>query len=534
MRYLLLSCLASTPLVSAQTPAAVLRVGDPVPDGSHMTATSLVQIESDGSWVGLVDSDGADLSQDGFLLREGQVLLREGASLLAPAGGTIDEIESVHSGESGDFASVLKVRPSPSLPSIEGVYFNDRLVVLKDDLVGGPLVPATAYWDRFDGAWFDGARTLLVLGEIVNPVVAGAREDTLARFHLDADGAVESREVLLTKGQFLPVVGEFVSSIDTSFTFALDRRGDHVVCVTTGGGARVLLENGQRVLAREGEASPILGRNYRTLALSRVGLNDFGQHAFSASLAGDVDNACIVKDGQKFVQSGDVLPFLSAPLANPSLAPVQLANSGDLFWYANDTLGTSAFVRNMDVIVQENSTTIGGVLVTGVEGDADAFDTSPDGRFWIGRVELQGIGDAIVTADFGLVVPVPGCAGNTAELAKADGDARVGQRLTLGLDGAQSFGAQSALLIGTSAARPGSPCGLATAGGELLIAPTSLLTAMVGAPWNGSPVAFDLDIPANVALVDLELFVQGAFVDTGGSARRLVLSNGLRLEIGAP
>lgn len=500
-----------------------------------MTATTLVQIDSDGAWIGLVDSDGADLTQDGFLLRDGQVRLREGASLLAPTGGTIDDFESVTAGENGDFASVLKVQPSPAFPSIQGVYFNDRLVILKGDLVGGPLVPATTDWDRFDGAWFDGERTLFVMGEIHNPAVAGAREDTLARFHLDADGAVESREVLLTKGQFLPALGEVFSIIPHEGTFALNRRGDYIVGVWGAGGARVLLENGQRVLAREGEASPIPGRNYSALSLSRVSLNDFGQHAFTAGLVGDVDNLCIIEDGQKFVQSGDVLPFLAAPLARLTQAPVQLANSGDLFWYASDTLGGSAaFVRNMDVIVQENVTTIGGSLVVAVEGDSDAFDTSPDGRFWIGRVELQGIGDAIVTADFGLVVPVPGCAGNTAELVKTDGDARVGQRLTLGLDRAQSFGAQSALLIGTSAARPGSPCGLATAGGELLIAPTSLLTALVGAPWNGSPVAFDLDIPANVALVDLELFVQGAFVDTGGAARRLVLSNGLRLEVGAP
>ena len=513
----------------AQTPTPRLREGDTLPSGDHVTFISTSRIDDHGSWLSVVDSDFVDPTQDGFLLRDGQVLQREGASIPGLAGATLDDFAGIASNAGGDVAALLRV----SLFTVfDGLSFNAQPMVVKGDLVGAPEVPAASTWDRLLGVWLNDARALLVLGEINNPDIAGAHEHALVRIQLDARGAAVSKNVLLTRGQLVPVLNGTVTVLGNFATScAFNRHGDFLsVAYAASGGA--LLHNLDTVLAREGDPAPVAGRTYRTLGLSHVALNDLGEYAFSATLDGATDNYCIIKNGQKFVQAGDVLPFLLAPLANGTAAPLRLANSGDLFWRANDVNG-GAFLRNMDVIVQENVTQVGGELVTRAQLTDDAFDVSPDGRFWAGRVQLQTSGDALLTVDFGLVAPWTGCSTNAAQLRKASGDALTGQRLTLELDGAQALGAVPALLIARHGLRSGAGCGVATAGGELLVEPASHIATLLGAPWAGAPVPFAIDIPADPALVDLELFAQGLFVDAS-TTPRLRLANALRIQVGAP
>ena len=58
----------------------------------------------------------------------------------------------------------------------------------------------------------------------------------------------------------------------------------------------------------------------------------------------------------------------------------------------------------------------------------------------------------------------------------------------------------------------------------------------VGPTWNGAPVTGTFDVPSNVALVDSVWFGQAAFLDLGGtpSGSEVALTNGLRIELGAP
>jgi hypothetical protein len=519
--------------VLAQTDV-VVRAGDTLPTGDHVTSVSVPRIDDGGAWLALVDSDAADLTQDALLLRPGGVLLREGKERVEPAGSEVDEFIDFAITAGGEAALLLRLRVFDVFPT-EGLYLGDRLLALRAELVGAPEVPAGTTWDGFDALWPSGERTLFVLGDINNPAIAGPREDAFVRYEFDAASAVTARSVVLTRGQFVPVVGSIVSSVGPfPFGFDTNERGDFIAVVSFVDG-RAILANLDTILALEGAPSPVPGRNYRLLALSKVSRNDFGAHAFTAFLDGaPEDDYCLFEDGQLFAREGEVLPFLSAPLGNGTAAPIHLANSGDLFWQARDVNGDgAAFVRNHDVIVQAGRTVIEGFLVIDLAVDDSAFHASPDGRFWAGRVELEGVGDALLTADFGLVVPVPGCAGNGGRLRKKGGDARVGQQLVLEMDDAQALGALPMLALGT---RPlgAAGCGLPVPGGELLVDPASVVASLAGPPWNGAPEAFAFDIPASPSLVDLQLFAQGVFLAPPGAARSLLLTNGLRMEIGAP
>lgn len=535
LRCALVSVLA--PAAAAQSPNTPLREGDPAPGGDHVTAVTVPLIDDDRTWLALVDTDRANVFQDGLVLRNGAEYLREGTPLVDPAGTELDEFSSLW-WSGGKLSAVLRIRFAVGVVA-DALYHDGLLLALESDRVGMSGVSAAAVWDRFHVVRSTPSHTVFALCEINDPDVPGPREGALVRFVLDDSGTVLAKEIMLVEGQHVAALGESVTLLPTTEgALALNARSDFVTTVQTPSGSAVLM-NLDTVLAREGMPSPVAGRNYRLLnSLPRVSIDDLGGHAFVAVLDGDAaSDFCIVKDGQKFAQEGELLPaFGTRPLDLAFASPLHLANSGDLFWLARSTGGNDeAFLRNDRVIVQRNKTSIDRHLVTRVELGPQAFNVSPDGRFFFGRVELEGIGDALILVDFGLVVPLPGCHGNTGRLRKAGGDARVGTRLTLELDGGQAPGVVPLLFVGSRASRPGSPCGIRTSAGEVFYDPASVVATLTGAPWNGAPVTIDLDIPASLALVDHEFFVQGAFVNQGsGPARRRLLTNGLRLEIGAP
>lgn len=532
-RVLVLSSLVAA--TEAQSSTLLLREGDPVPGGDHLTRVLGSWIDDKGSWLALVDSDRANVTEDALLLGNGAELLREGMALAEPAGSTLDEFASTWRSQDG-LSAIYRVRLAFPQINLSGLYHEERLLALEDGPVDAPEVPAGTSWVRFDALKSNGDGTILALGEIANPSVPGPREDALVRFRLDANGALLSTNVVLQEGLPNRVMGGVVTLLgNTEPALAVNKRSDFLTMVMTTAGTGILL-NLDTVLARDGAPAPIPGRNYRLLgAFPRVSLNDFGEHAFSAFLDGDpASDTCIVKNGQKFVQEGDLLPAFSAePVVPLSAAPIYLANSGDLFWLARSTSGEEdAFMRNDQVIVQEGKQ-VKGHLVTEVALTDNAFHVSPDGRHFIGRVELEGIGDALILTDFGLVVPLYGCQGNSARLRKAGGDARIGTRLTLELDRGQAPGVLPVVAFATRPARPGSECGILIDAGELLVRPSSVFARIVAPPWTGSPARIDVDIPGAMALVDREFFAQGAFLGTGPSATRDLLTNALRLGIGA-
>ena len=252
------------------------------------------------------------------------------------------------------------------------------------------------------------------------------------------------------------------------------------------------------------------------------------------------DCALIVKNGEKFVQGDDFIESLGAQLAQFGSAPVYVSNSGDVYWATTTRAAAgqdSAYMRNLDVIVQEGVTLVDGNLVTGVRTAPNAFHVSPSGRFWVGELDLQNIGEAFVVADFGAAIPIPGCQGNAGTLALTDGVAVTGSLIELSMDNAQDFGVTPFLWVSTAPAVAGSDCGVTTPVGELLVKlGSSKILLAQNPPYSGVPSKMNFLLNADPALVNQVFYLQGVFVDLfqqfpGEDFR---LTNGLRVEIGAP
>ena len=531
--------LASTP--SAQTPGNALQEGDTVIGVGHLTDVKPGVFNDQGMWIDLVDTDFPDLDRDFVLLRNGFVTLREGATLFTPAGAKIDEFRSYWMTNSGDLAMIMDMTGVPSANKT-GAFWNTLPLAQLGLPFVSPQVPPGTTWQAFNVIKMNDSNTILMLGQIKRPPATRA-EDCLIRFQVDSSGNLLSTDVLAVKNQIVPALGgDQINALgNTEHVISMNRHGDYITLVDPVVGGAAYLLNLNTVLAQESGPSPIPDRNWKTLTLlPKLSLNDFGEYAFSGALDGSTNAYLVVKNGEKFAQEGDALPAL-APfvMGKGSSAPIYIANSGDVFWWVQASDGGAnidAYMRNDQVIVQQNRTVIEGIQVTKIESGESAFHVSPDGRFWLGKVDLQIIGHALIMVDFGLVVPVPGCLGNPGKLRVLDGRPLPGSRIRFSMDNGQALGVTPVLIFSQHAAIPGSDCGIPSAFGEVLINTASKIGRSFGPLWGGSPSIISVNIPPSLALVDMELFAQGFFWDVGDQtpAENFRLTNALRIEVGAP
>ena len=135
----------------------------------------------------------------------------------------------------------------------------------------------------------------------------------------------------------------------------------------------------------------------------------------------------------------------------------------------------------------------------------------------------------LAVADFGASRVLPGCTPNPGTLRHTEGLVLAGHTIRVVLDGPARPGSIAILSLASALAQPGSPCGQPSPCGEILVDPARIPFTLVAGVFAGGPVAVDLAIPSNLALVDREFFAQGAFLRPGA-----MLTNGLSLEVGAP
>jgi len=502
----------------------------------ELTSITYVSITNDRNWTAVIDTAFSDSDTDGALLRNGFVTLREGTTLFNPPGSVLDDWISVSFADNGHLGMLLRTRQGATV--VDGAFWNLVPVALKDEVIEAVPLGPNSDWDRFDVIKLNNRNELFVMGDIDNTSVSGTREDALIRYTLGPAGQVLDTTVLATKGMSVPVLGTNINALgNTEHVLDVNNHGDFIVYIS-GVGKNAVLINMDRIAAQELDPAPAPnGRTWKTLALTKVSINDRGDYIVTGSLDGTSNNYLISKNNTKFAQSGDLFPSMSASrLDNGSSAPVVVANNGDVFWSPRFVGGTDdCFARNYETIVQEGQTVIDGHLVSSVTAGENGFAVSRDGRFWVGRVELQGLGSAALFADYGLVLELPGCEANRGKLNYVSGSARLGCQFTISIDNAQKVGAIPALVFSTGPAMQDSDCGIHTPFGELLFSPPRTRRIIVLPAWTGTPIQRTFNIPNDIALMDAAFWSQVAFYDASPAAlEEYRLSNGMRIEIGAP
>jgi hypothetical protein len=522
-------------LAHGQTPTALLKEGDTIIGMGALETISYLGVTDSKTWCSSVVTSFPDSTRDGALLRSGFLTLRENMLVPAPIGATLDEFTSLSFNNKGELGMILKTRTSTG-ESVDALYYNLVPITTQTDFVTGPGIGPNSPWVQMTVAKLSGNNHLFVSGQINNQSITGAREDVLIRYRLSDQGTILEQTILATKNMFLESIQAPVDTIGkTEHLLAVNNVGD-IICLVNATGNRGIMINFDGFVAQEGRLSPV-GRNWTSLQLTKVGINDRREYVLTGTIQSTEQNDptvfLIIKNGEKFAQSNDIIPTISpSPIGKGSTAPIWISNAGDVFWRC--AAGSEdAFCRNYEPIIQRNRTTINGNLVISVIADDHSFAISPEGRFLIGRVELQSVGASILFADFGLIQELPGCANNPGRLSRLSGEARLGNTFTLGLDDGPTPGALSFISFSRQPARANSSCGIATVYGELLISANVLRTFTL-APWNGTdPSTLSISVPNTISLVDAVFYGQGVFSDPAHPVD-FRLTNGVKIEIGAP
>ncbi|MEM7305356.1 MAG: hypothetical protein AAF682_01735 [Planctomycetota bacterium] len=525
MRHRLFACLAAASIgVAAQGQVPLLQTGDDVPGLGVVGYPSGPVLNASGGWLCVGTSTYAEQG----LVRDGQAVVVVGAKV-RPGVQLLGLWE--YGLDSGGGAFWTGPVDAPWLgPVPTAVGLDDAVLRMTGDLCDAPEVaPGTVYAHLGDLSWTD-QRKLLVRGSIDDPAHEGGPKTALLLIEVDDAGAVVSERVLLKEGDSLPGQLKPVSSAGPGEGADLSNAGDLISTPSFGGKGAVYWNT--VLLAETGGAAPVPGRTWKQFFCAET--NDQGDHAYLGHLEGDPKSgALIVRNGEKLVQTGDVLPDV-APYAIEAISPdrIELAEDGTVGWIGSFAGEHGLFLDQRLVLATGQELDGKPVTFLGTSGFSLLADGLSAGLY-------VGFGDgsyAAYDASFATFLALPGCASNPGSLEVVEGAPVVGGALTFAMDTGQLPGVFPFLAVSSEPPGGWPTCGLVIPGaGELLISIDGgdpLTTLFSGLAWTGTPSFFELGLPPG--LHGVELAAQGMFVDIAGvsTSEPFRLTDAVRMQVG--
>ena len=398
------------------TITAVVLEGDDVRDYGRVVDIINVAVNNDGEWILQAETDHYDDCSD-VLLRGGLMFTHQCGPLDEPEGAYIHDFGSVNINNSGSSGWEFDLLTDGLT---QGVYLNTDLLLLEGDIsTAQDFTPGTTY------TWFFGTKInnndppqILLNAEVDDPNIPGSDDRALVIVTPNADGPGVTETVVFKEGDILPGQTEPIISFSKLFTnlYALNDAGDVMF------GARleepvwleVVYINGVLV-AEEGSPSPIKGRNWSGLGFGAVvDLNNDGDHVLLGLLDGDSQTQILIaRNGEKFVQQGDVLPGTNgAPIMPAVLRPVLINDPGQVLWLGRwdnpaDESVLSGLLLDLTFLVREGVPTKEGFVfkLLAPFSLGQTLAMSDNGRYIIFEADLFDNTNGAFLIDFGPACP---------------------------------------------------------------------------------------------------------------------------------
>ncbi len=405
--------LLSLPSRADAQPTPLVVEGDSVPGVGTVTSIANIAINSSGDWLVEADTDaGTDV--DSVVLRNGTLYLREGDPLAFPAGVAIGGFDSITLNDAGKSAFNFTLDSTPDNSGVFAGYDqpNPPVIVLQEGQTDpdDPLTPFIGFFDVKPS----GTDLMFVVGSIDDPAIASTVDRGLYLWTLEpATGEILESDRFAAEGDVLPGEVSPVTDFGTSphessindagvVAFAADiDDGDAIFTFAAGTFTLV---------AKEGNPSPVAGRNWGTLTSIALDINNSGQLVMRADLDGDVDtDKVIVRDGVVLRQEGDSPPgFAAFSITSFGTGPVHIDDAGRVLWYADwddpDTNVDTGLFLDDTLLVQKGDIIPGVGTIDTIRGVEDGFHFSADGSYVIFEAVLEGNIDAAFMIDLGGVV----------------------------------------------------------------------------------------------------------------------------------
>ena len=400
---------------------AAVREGDNVAGVGLVTTIENVVINNSGQWFVETDTNNANTEIDGVLLSGTgsggafSLFLQHGQALAAPAGTTISSFDAVTINNNGDGGFNFFLDGATTTTD-SGIFFNSALVMQESFIsTAAGLTPGTPYIGWF-ATTINDSNQILLMASVDDAAIPTTVDRAIIRADVDGSGALLAEKLYVKEGD--SIAGQLVTDFGTGpHSYAFNNAGQAMFVAdldgaTTGDGV-VAISDGDSttVIAQEGTASGIQGRNWGTLSTSTVmALNNNGDWAMRATLAGDTTtDTVIVSNGQVVAQEGSGNAAIgSFVFTSFGTGPVDINDAGGVLYYgdwddANADIDTGLFLNDM-LVVQEGVTTIDGIIVDTIASGQDAFSMSDNGRWLIFEGTLVGGIDGA----FVVQIPAPG------------------------------------------------------------------------------------------------------------------------------
>jgi hypothetical protein len=353
-------------------------------------------INNAGAWLIETTTTNPDGNANGILLSgtgtgTGTTLLTENDPVTNPVGAAISSFDSVTLNNSGNSAFNLFFRGATTSTD-SGVYFNTTQIILESAIATAPgLSPSTPYIGWFE-VYINDANQILMVASVDDPAIASTVDRALVR--IDNPSGAATQTLLLKEGDEV-VTGRFLTDVATgphNTAFA----GQWTVTVPDLDGATtddsgVLRHNGTSwsFVAREGEAAPVSGRLWASLASAPVDVNSNGDWVMRGTLnAPTTDDSIIVKNGTTIVaQEGSGNAAIgSFTFTTFGTGAVKIDDAGHVFYYGDwndpDTTRDTGLFRDAQLLVQKGVTTVAtGEVVTDISAVQDNFTVSDNGQY---------------------------------------------------------------------------------------------------------------------------------------------------------
>lgn len=385
--------------------------GDSVPGVGIVTRIDNLAVNNDGQWIVEADTN-APTDFDSVLIRDGKLYLREGDPIELPKGATIDSFDSVNLNNLGMSGWNFFLDGTMDIFDDSGIYLNTELVIQESDIsTAKGFTPGTPYIGFFEATINNNdAPQLLLMASVDDPNIPSSVDRALVVVDLGAVAGF-SETVIFKEGDILPGQTEMIADFQTGpHDFAFNDAGDVMFIADLTGDTAVdgAIYLNSELLAQEGSASPVEGRNWLSLSVAVVELNNSGDHAFRGRLDGDTaTDYLIVKNGAKLVQEGDILADTNgAPLTTlSSSGPLRLNDEGEAVWrgvWIDPKLcEVVGLFKDESLLVQEGVTTDEGFLFESIIAGQDGISLSDNGRYMVFEADLPGGLNGAFMLDFG-------------------------------------------------------------------------------------------------------------------------------------
>lgn len=504
---------ASDPNAHTVIPAVV--EGDTVTGVGAVTSIGNLAVNSSGDYTVEVDTDNVDTNADGALVNASGLILREGGVVGLPLGATLGSFDAVqlNDSSSGGYNHFLDNTVDGNDDS--GVYLNGGLIIQESNVSAAAGFTAGTPYRGFFEVKINSSDDLLVMASVDDPAIATTTDRALV-IATTAGGLLSAETVVAKEGDILPGQTEAVADFGTGpHNFAFNNAGQSMFIADLTGDTTVDLAvyiDGT-LIAQEGSPSPVVGRDWSSLASAELDLDNSGGWILSASLSGDAaTNLLIAVNGEKHIQEGDTLPGIAPfTLTSFGTGPVHLADNGTTLWFGDwndpDTSRDTGLFLNDQLVVQEGVTIVDGSVVMTLRGIQDGYDLSDDGTWMMFEALLADGREGAFLIEIGSWTSLgKGLAGTGGETPCLTGLGPMGILTANSLEFANApTSAFCAVFVGGTAVNI--PFYL----GTLVPSPTIIRFFFT----NGSgALSLPFVVPASVP-AGTELFVQGWFEDAG-------------------